>query len=192
MKALLAFSLCGILFACSPKFQIRNGDGFGGGVMSQKLVTKTNYTRYQIYENFKTVDSQNLQQSDLAQVNFEHDNFNNLSLRGRGYENVKIKKSLFEAIKESRSPKVKNSLTQKIFRNYLQKNAKADNSMVDIWFKVFTVAIVTAGALIVLALFLLLSGSWYTALYFFTAGYYLGIFSLIIGSLTLILWLLTM
>jgi hypothetical protein len=70
---------------------------------------------------------------------------------------------------------------------------EVDSEIVNIWFKVFIISLIAAACIIVSSVFLLfLLSSWETPLLLFIVGSYLGLASLVVGFITLILWLMSM
>jgi hypothetical protein len=197
MKTIFTITLCAILFACSPKYQEINGNGFGGGGSQpfKNVVLNTNSklekVEYHLAENHKQFSEKvNIEPETMPVAKSENLQSNALQfqkLNGKVAKNIRIKRGGMD------KPKVSKLLKKLAFKRKTQKKNEVDSEIVNIWFKVFLISLIAAACIIVSSVFLLvLLSSWETPLLVFIFGAYLGFASLVVGFITLILWLMSL
>ncbi len=196
MKVIFSISIAAILFACSPKYQEINDNGFGGGgskTFNKKVLT-TNSKLEKVDDQLAVNDQQfsekvNIEPETMLVAKSENHRLNSRqfkNLNGKAAKNVQLKKGGMD------HPKVSKLWKKLTFKSKTQKKNEVDSEIVDIWFKVFIISLAVASFLIVAAICLLfLSVDWELALMVGIFGFYLGIASLVVGLITFILWLLS-
>ncbi len=197
MKVIFSISIAAILFACSPKYQEINDNGFGGGgskTFNKKVLT-TNSKLEKVDDQLAVNDQQfsekvNIEPETMLVAKSENHRLNSRqfkNLNGKAAKNVQLKKGGMD------HPKVSKLLKKLTFKSKTQKKNEVDSEIVNIWFKVFIISLIAAACIIVSSVFLLfLLSSWETPLLLFIVGSYLGLASLVVGFITLILWLMSM
>jgi hypothetical protein len=197
MKTIFTITLCAILFACSPKYQEINDNGFGGGgskTFNKKVLT-TNSKLEKVDDQLAVNDQQfsekvNIESETMLVAKSENLRLNSRhfqNLNGKAANNIQLKKGGMD------HPKVSKLLKKLAFKSKTQKKNEVDSEIVNIWFKVFLISLIAAACIIVSSVFLLvLLSSWETPLLVFIFGAYLGFASLVVGFITLILWLMSL
>jgi hypothetical protein len=197
MKTIFTITLCAILFACSPKYQEINDNGFGGGgskTFNKKVLT-TNSKLEKVDDQLAVNDQQfsekvNIESETMLVAKSENLRLNSRqfqNLNGKAANNIQLKKGGMD------HPKVSKLLKKLAFKSKTQKKNEVDSEIVNIWFKVFLISLIAAACIIVSSVFLLvLLSSWETPLLVFIFGAYLGFASLVVGFVTLILWLMSL
>ena len=197
MKTIFTITLCAILFACSPKYQEINDNGFGGGgskTFNKKVLT-TNSKLEKVDDQLAVNDQQfsekvNIESETMLVAKSEKLRSNSRqfqNLNGKAANNIQLKKGGMD------HPKVSKLLKKLAFKSKTQKKNEVDSEIVNIWFKVFLISLIAAACIIVSSVFLLvLLSSWETPLLVFIFGAYLGFASLVVGFVTLILWLMSL
>jgi hypothetical protein len=197
MKTIFTITLCAILFACSPKYQEINDNGFGGGgskTFNKKVLT-TNSKLEKVDDQLAVNDQQfsekvNIESETMLVAKSENLRLNSRqfqNLNGKAANNIQLKKGGMD------HPKVSKLLKKLAFKSKTQKKNEVDSEIVNIWFKVFLISLFAAACIIVSSVFLLvLLSSWETPLLVFIFGAYLGFASLVVGFITLILWLMSL
>jgi hypothetical protein len=197
MKTLYSLLFCSLLVACSPKYQEINGNGFGGGGSQtfKQMISNTNSNlekvEYHLAENHKQFSEKvNIEPETMPVAKSENLQSNALQfqkLNGKVAKNIRIKRGGMD------KPKVSKLLKKLAFKRKTQKKNEVDSEIVNIWFKVFLISLIAAACIIVSSVFLLvLLSSWETPLLVFIFGAYLGFASLVVGFITLILWLMSL
>jgi hypothetical protein len=197
MKTIFTITLCAILFACSPKYQEINDNGFGGGgskTFNKKVLT-TNSKLEKVDDQLAVNDQQfsekvNIESETMLVAKSENLRLNSRqfqNLNGKAANNIQLKKGGMD------HPKVSKLLKKLAFKSKTQKKNEVDSEIVNIWFKIFLISLIAAACIIVSSVFLLvILSSWKTALLVFNIGAFLGFASLVVGFITLILWLMSL
>jgi hypothetical protein len=197
MKTIFTITLCAILFACSPKYQEINDNGFGGGgskTFNKKVLT-TNSKLEKVDDQLAVNEQQfsekvNIESETMLVAKSENLRLNSRqfqNLNGKAANNIQLKKGGMD------HPKVSKLLKKLAFKSKTQNKNEVDSEIVNIWFKVFLISLITAACIIVSSVFLLvILSSWETPLLVFIFGAYLGFASLVVGFITLILWLMSL
>jgi hypothetical protein len=197
MKTIFTITLCAILFACSPKYQEINDNGFGGGgskTFNKKVLT-TNSKLEKVDDQLAVNDQQfsekvNIESETMLVAKSENLRLNSRqfkNLNGKAAKNVQLKKGGMD------HPKVSKLLKKLAFKSKTQKKNEVDSEIVNIWFKIFLISLIAAACIIVSSVFLFFTlSSWKTAILVYQFGAFLGFASLVVGFVTLILWLMSL
>jgi hypothetical protein len=200
MVILITFSnllIDAILFACSPKFREINGNGFGGSGSQpfKNVVSNTNSKLEKVDGHLAENDKQfsekvNIEPESMVVAKSEKLRSNSRqfqNLNGKAANNIQLKKGGMD------HPKVSKLLKKLAFKSKTQKKNEVDSEIVNIWFKVFLISLIAAACMMMSSVFIFfVLGAWETALLVFTISAYLGFASLVVGFITLILWLMTL
>jgi len=197
MRFYFLISVLAILSSCAPKYSEFNANGFGGSGSQtfKKMISNTNSNLEKVdnhlAENHKQFSEKvNIETETMPVAKSENLQSNSLQfqkLNGKVAKNIQIKQGGMD------NPKVSKLVKNLAFKSKTQKKNEVDSEIVNIWFKVFLISLIAAACIIVSSVFLLvLLSSWETPLLVFIFGAYLGFASLVVGFITLILWLMSL
>ena len=197
MRFYFLISVLAILSSCAPKYSEFNANGFGGSGSQtfKKMISNTNSNLEKVdnhlAENHKQFSEKvNIETETMPVAKSENLQSNALQfqkLNGKAAKNIRIKQGGMD------KPKVSKLVKKLAFKSKTQKKNEVDSEIVNIWFKVFLISLIAAACIIVSSVFLLvLLSSWETPLLVFIFGAYLGFASLVVGFITLILWLMSL
>ena len=196
MKQLFKYLFIGtLLVSCSPKYTELNDQGFGGGSQFFKKADSHSKSKLEKLNNHEVENEKQFSEKiDLEPENLQ--SVNSEISRNTTLKNQKANhnsQSLFQLKKRLiQNPKLSNIIEKLTFKSKTQKKNEIDSDVVNVWFKIFIISLIIAACLMVGAFFLLLATwSLSTAYPIFIAGYFLGMFSLAVGFITLILWLIS-
>lgn len=195
MKIITAIFLSVILFACSPKYMEFNDHGFGGGSQSFKKADSHSKSKLEKFINHEVENEKQISEK----IGIEPENLQSASPENSRYTSLKNQKAnhksqrLLQFKKRViQNPKLSNIIEKLTFKSKTQKKNEIDSKVVNVWYKIFIISIVIAACLFVGAFFLFFGTSlWELALEIFWASFLLGVFSLVVGFITLILWLIS-
>lgn len=193
MKTLYSVLFCTLLVACSSKYQEINANGFGGGTSTfKKSQTVKKDKADVIVENETDLSSMvsNDRNEKLLQVS------ENVQYAKFGHAQEVLKTIVQSNSKGSEKMSLAPKQIKKKIKSYLnqvesKKSDSVDSDFVNAWFKVFLILIIVSAVAIVSSVFFLFV-DWSIAIIIFSFGYYLGLFSLFVGLINLILWLLSL
>lgn len=193
MKTLYSVLFCSLLVACSSKYQEINANGFGGGTSTfKKSQTVKKDKADVIVENETDLSSMvsNDRNEKLLQVS------ENVQYAKFGHAQEVLKTIVQSNSKGSEKMSLAPKQIKKKIKSYLnqvesKKSGSVDSDFVNAWFKVFLILIIVSAVAIVSSVFFLFV-DWSIAIIIFSFGYYLGLFSLFVGLINLILWLLSL
>jgi hypothetical protein len=197
MRFYFLISVLAILTSCATKYSEFNANGFGGSGSQtfKKMISNTNSNLEKVdnhlAENHKQFSEKvNIETETMPVAKSENLQSNALQfqkLNDKAAKNIRIKQGGMD------KPKVSKLVKKLAFKSKTQKKNEVDSEIVNIWFKVFLISLIAAACIIVSSVFLLvLLSSWETPLLVFIFGAYLGFASLVVGFITLILWLMSL
>ncbi len=183
--SLLAFTA--ILSSCgTTKYQ---EIGFGGGQTTNSTKTYKVADKLATINKLSSVDNTENGVAGIAETGFDESKmiseFNNQPKIGRIQD--------FEARKNSRIiKKVHPKIISKFGLKVIKRSLNKDSELVKGFFTAFSILLLISALMFIGGLLILISGQWELALILGGIGYYGLIVSMIVGIITLVLWLMSM